>query len=38
METKDVILSLRSAKGISQDELARAVYVTRQAVSRLGKR
>ena len=34
METKDVILSLRSAKGISQDELARAVYVTRQAVSR----
>lgn len=34
METKDVILNLRNRKGISQDELAQAVYVTRQAVSR----
>ncbi len=34
METKDVIQSLRTKKGISQDALAQAVYVTRQAVSR----
>ena len=34
METKDVLLSLRTKKGISQEELAQAVYVTRQAVSR----
>ena len=34
METKDVIQSLRAQKGISQEELAQAVYVTRQAVSR----
>ena len=34
METKDVIHSLRTQKGISQEELAQAVYVTRQAVSR----
>ena len=34
METKDVIHSLRAQKGISQEELAQAVYVTRQAVSR----
>ncbi len=34
METKDVILSLRSQKGLSQEELAKALYVTRQAVSR----
>ena len=34
METKDVILSLRTKKGLSQDALAQAVYVTRQAVSR----
>lgn len=34
METKDVILSLRTQKGLSQEELAQAVYVTRQAVSR----
>lgn len=34
METKDVILSLRTQKGISQEALADAVYVTRQAVSR----
>lgn len=34
METKDVILQLRMKSGLSQDELANKVYVTRQAVSR----
>lgn len=34
METKDVILELRTKKGLSQDELAERVMVTRQAVSR----
>ncbi len=34
METKDIILELRSKKGYSQDELAKRVFVTRQAVSR----
>lgn len=34
METKDVILGLRNKAGLSQDELAEKVYVTRQAVSR----
>ena len=34
METKDIILALRTKKGLSQDELAEQVYVTRQAVSR----
>ena len=34
METKDVIFSLRTKKGLSQDELAEKVFVTRQAVSR----
>ena len=34
METKDAILSLRTKKGMSQEELAQAVFVTRQAVSR----
>ena len=34
MNTKDVILELRTKKGPSQDELAEKVYVTRQAVSR----
>ena len=34
MNTKDVILSLRTEKGISQEDLAREVFVTRQAVSR----
>ena len=34
METKNVILELRTKKGLSQDELAEKVMVTRQAVSR----
>ena len=34
METKDVILNLRTGKGLSQEELAEKVFVTRQAVSR----
>ncbi|MBQ3110870.1 MAG: helix-turn-helix domain-containing protein [Clostridia bacterium] len=34
MNTKDIILSLRIKAGLSQDELAEKVYVTRQAVSR----
>ena len=34
METKDVIYSLRTRNGFSQDELAEKVFVTRQAVSR----
>ena len=34
MATKDVILSLRTKNGRSQDELAEKVCITRQAVSR----
>lgn len=34
MDTKDVILELRTKRGLSQDELAEKIYVTRQAVSR----
>lgn len=34
METKDIIFELRTKKGLSQDELAEKVFVTRQAVSR----
>lgn len=34
METKEIILKLRTEKGLSQDELAEKVFVTRQAVSR----
>lgn len=34
METKDVILELRTKKGLSQEDLAKEVFVTRQAVSR----
>ena len=34
METKDIIFELRTKKSLSQDELARRVLVTRQAVSR----
>lgn len=34
METKDVILKLRNKHGLSQEQLAEKVFVTRQAVSR----
>ena len=34
MDAKDMILKLRTQKGLSQDELAERVFVTRQAVSR----
>lgn len=34
METKDILLELRTKNGLSQDALAQKVYVTRQAVSR----
>ena len=34
METKDVILELRTKNDLSQEALADKVYVTRQAVSR----
>ena len=34
METRDVILELRTKKGLSQEALAEQLYVTRQAVSR----
>lgn len=34
METKDVIINLRTARGLSQEALAEKIFVTRQAVSR----
>lgn len=34
METKDIILDLRTKKGLSQEELAEKIFVTRQAISR----
>ena len=34
METKDILYELRTKKGLSQEELAEKVFVTRQAVSR----
>lgn len=34
METKDILLALRTKNGLSQDALAEKLYVTRQAVSR----
>ena len=34
METKDILSELRTRQGLSQDELAEKVFVTRQAVSR----
>ena len=34
MNTKDILLELRTKNGLSQDELAEKIFVTRQAVSR----
>lgn len=34
METKDVILKPHTENGLSQDELAEKIFVTRQTVSR----
>ncbi len=34
MDTKDIILELRTKNGLSQDELAEKLFVTRQAISR----
>ena len=34
MDTKDIIYELRTKNGLSQDELAEKVFVTRQAISR----
>lgn len=34
MDTKETLLKLRTEHGLSQDQLAEKVYVTRQAVSR----
>ena len=34
METKDIILEMRTKTGLSQEDLAEKVFVTRQAVSR----
>lgn len=38
MDTKEVLLKLRTKFGFSQDELAEKLFVTRQAVSRWEKR
>ena len=34
MDTKEILYELRTKKGMSQDEVAEKVFVTRQAVSR----
>ena len=34
METKDIIFQLRTKSGLTQDELAEKIFVTRQALSR----
>lgn len=38
METKDVILELRTSKGLSQEELAEQIFVSRQGCIPLGNR
>ena len=38
MDTQNVILELRTKMGLSQDELAEKVFVTRQGGLPLGKR
>lgn len=34
MDTKEILLELRTKRGLSQEQLAQQVHVTRQAVSR----
>ena len=34
MESKEILLELRTKRGLSQEQLAEQVHVTRQAVSR----
>ena len=34
METKDIIFKLRTEKGLSQEELARALYLNKSSVAR----
>lgn len=34
MNTKEILLELRTRQGLSQEQLAEKVHVTRQAVSR----
>lgn len=34
MDTKEILLELRTKRGLSQEQLAEQVHVTRQAVSR----
>ena len=34
MEPKEILLELRTKRGLSQEQLAQQVHVTRQAVSR----
>ena len=34
MDTKEILLELRTKRGLSQEQLAEEVHVTRQAVSR----
>lgn len=34
LETKDIIYELRTKQGLSHEELAEKIFVTRQAVSR----